>query len=279
MLIATIFDVLMIFAPFIAAALLGVVIYYFLRSRRSLKSILLSHKNLAVIMDYDPGETEFSKRKAKTIALKSVPATNNQKNVIEFNNVQSSPEAIHTLKDSIIHQRSVLENLLSKVQEIEEKKIIDIESKEESEELKEKIELLEWKLREKEQELQKLRSLEEGSKKTAEKLEDVYKEFNLLQSKIEQLEKKAGRNNMVEIELEKNKNEYEQLKKDISRKVDKIEELTADNQRKHQQLCETEDKLAKTNRKLHNEMRRIGELESMLHMISEERDHLLHKIK
>jgi chromosome segregation ATPase len=279
MLIATIFDVLMIFAPFIAAALLGVVIYYFLRSRRSLKSILLSHKNLAVIMDYDPGETEFSKRKAKTVALKSVPATNNQKNVIEFNNVQSSPEAIHTLKDSIIHQRSVLENLLNKVQEIEEKKVADIESKVDREELKEKIELLEWKLKEKEQELQKIRNLEAGSKKTAEKLEEVYREFELLQSKIERLEKQAGRANTVEMELEKSKNEYEQLKKDISKKADKIEELTAETQKKHQQLCEAEDKLAKTNRKLHGEMRRIGELESMLHMISEERDHLLHKSK
>ncbi len=277
MLIATIFDVLMIFAPFIAAALLGVVIYYFLRSRRSLKSILLAQKNLAVIMDYDPQETEFSRR--KVVTLKTVPATNNQKNVIEFNNSQSSPEAIHTLKDSIIHQRGVLENLLNKVQEIEEKKIIDAESTVDREELKEKIELLEWKLREKEQELQKLKNLEAGAKNTTEKLEEVYKEFDLLQSKIDQLEKQAGRNNIVEIELEKSKNEYDQLRKDISKKADKIDELTAENQKKHQQLCETEDKLAKINRKLHNEMRRIGELESMLHMISEERDHLLYKNK
>jgi chromosome segregation ATPase len=269
----------MIFVPFITAALLGVVIYYFLRSRKSLKKILLSQKNLSVIMDYNPKETEFSKRTLRTVGLKAVPATKIQNNVVEFNNAESAPEAIHTLKDSIIQQRNVLENLLNKVQEIEEKKAIDTQSQVDSEELKEKVELLEWKLKEKELEVQKLKNLEEGSKKTAEKLEEVHNEFDLLQAKIDQLEKQAGRSNTIEIELEKSKNEYEQLKKDIARKAEKIAELTAESQKKHQQLCETEDKLAKINRKLHNEMRRIGELESMLHMISEERDLLLQKSK
>lgn len=269
----------MIFVPFITAALLGVVIYYFLRSRKSLKNLLLSQKNLSMTFGYDPKETEFLKPKVQTPGLKAVPAIRTPKKVVEFNNVQASPEGIHTLKDSIIHQRNVLENLLSKVQEIEEKKEIDTQSNADSEELKEKVELLEWKLKEKEQEVQKLKSAEEGSKKTAEKLEAVYNEFDLLQAKINHLEKQAGRSNTIEIELERSKNEYDQLKRDIAKKAEKIEELTAESQKKHQQLSETEDKLAKINRKLHNEMRRIGELESMLHMISEERDLLLQKSK
>ena len=277
MLIVTILDVIMIFVPFFAATLLGMAIYYFLRSRRSMNNILISQKKLAVIMDYDPGETEFSKRNAENLALQNMAARSNKKNVTEFNNHESSPEAIHTLKDSIIQQRSVLENLLNKVQEIEEKKVADMESKVDREELKEKIELLEWKLKEKEQDLQKLKQQAADSTKTTAKLEEVYKEFDSLQSKIDQLEKQAGRTSTLEMELEKGKDEYGQLKKDIERKTGKIDELLAENKKKHQQLCETEDKLASINRKLHNEMRRIGELESMLHMISEERDHLLHK--
>ena len=277
MLIVTILDVIMIFVPFLAATLLGMAIYYFLRSRRSMNNILISQKKLAVIMDYDPGETEFSKRNAEKLALQNMAARSNKKNVTEFNNHESSPEAIHTLKDSIIQQRSVLENLLNKVQEIEEKKVADMESKVDREELKEKIELLEWKLKEKEQDLQKLKQQAADSTKTTAKLEEVYKEFDSLQSKIDQLEKQAGRTSTLEMELEKGKDEYGQLKKDIERKTGKIDELLAENKKKHQQLCETEDKLASINRKLHNEMRRIGELESMLHMISEERDHLLHK--
>ncbi|MDQ3683930.1 MAG: hypothetical protein M3352_12790 [Bacteroidota bacterium] len=277
MLIATILDVLMIFIPFIAAAILGVAIYYFFRSLRSLKNILLSQKELAVIMDYDPEETEFSKRKTGNLALQNIPERNIQKNVTEFNNPEPSPEAIHTLRDSIIKQRSILENLLNRVQEIEENKIDDEEAKLDREELKEKIELLDWKLKEKEQELSKFRQQETASKKRATKLEEVYKEFNSLQSKIEELEKQAGRTCTLEMELEKGKDEYEQLKKDVAKKAGKIDELLAENRKKHQQLCETEDILANTNRKLHNEMRRTGELESMLHMISEERDHLMHK--
>jgi len=279
MLIATIVEVLMIFAPFISAAILGVVIYYFIRSRRSLNNILNSHKKLATIMDYDPKETEFSKRKTGNSTLQNIPARAIQENIPELNNSESSPEAINTLKDSIIKQRSVLENLLNRVQEIEEKKIADIDANVDREELKEKIELLEWKLKEKEQGLQKLKQQEEDSKKTATKLEEVHKEFDLLQSKIEQLEKQAGRACTLEEELERSKNEHAQLKKDITKRAEKIDELVAENQKKHQQICETEDRLANTNKKLHNEMRRIGELESMLHMLSEERDHLLHKSK
>ncbi len=277
MLIATILDVLMIFTPFIAAAILGVAIYYFFRSLRSLKNILLSQKELAVIMDYDPEETEFSKCKTGNLALQNIPARNIQKNVTEFNNPEPSSEAIHTLRDSIIKQRSILENLLNKVQEIEENKIDDEEAKLDREELKEKIELLDWKLKEKEQELLKFRQQEAASKKRETKLEEVYKEFDSLQSKIDELEKQSGRTCTLEMELEKGKDEYEQLKKDVAKKTGRIDELLAENRKKHQQLCETEDILANTNRKLHNEMRRTGELESMLHMISEERDHLMYK--
>ncbi|MFN2439127.1 MAG: hypothetical protein ABR503_08000, partial [Chitinophagaceae bacterium] len=188
-------------------------------------------------------------------------------------------EPIHNLKDSIIQQRNVLENLLNKVQEIEEKKIADKDEKAEREELSEKIELLEWKLKEKDQELIRLRQQETVSKNTEAKLEEVYKEFNSLQSKITQLETQAGRTASVEMELIRSKDEYEQLKKDMAKRTLKIDELIAENQKKHQQLCETEDKLANLNRKLHTEMRRIGELESMLHMVSEERDNLLQKYK
>ncbi len=108
-------------------------------------------------------------------------------------------------------------------------------------------------------------------------MEEVFKEFDTLQAKIEQLEKQAGRTVTLEMELEKSRDEYGQLKKDMAKKAGKIDELLAENQKKHQLLCETEDKLANINRKLHGQGRRIGELESMLHMISEQGDHRLYK--
>lgn len=279
MLIATILDVFMIFLPFISAAILGLAIYYFIRSRRSLKNIILSQRKLSMIPDYDLEELEFANRKSENSILQKNTARPVQKNIPELVTAESSSEPIHNLKDSIIQQRNVLENLLNKVQEIEEKKIADKDEKAEREELSEKIELLEWKLKEKDQELMRLKQQETVSKNTEAKLEEVYKEFNSLQSKITQLETQAGRTASVEMELIRSKDEYEQLKKDMAKRTLKIDELIAENQKKHQQVCEAEDKLANLNRKLHTEMRRIGELESMLHMVSEERDNLLQKYK
>jgi hypothetical protein len=118
------------------------------------------------------------------------------------------------------------------------------------------------------------------------------------------LEKQAARANNLAIELEDTKYSYEQVHKELLRKQEKLEETMNENQRMRQQMDELEDKLseanlqrqqlqkkvmflsdlnndmqgiADTNKKLQTELRRIGELESMLNMMAEERDFLLRK--
>jgi chromosome segregation ATPase len=118
------------------------------------------------------------------------------------------------------------------------------------------------------------------------------------------LEKQANRANNLALELEDTRQSYEQIHKDLQRKAEKLEEAFLENQRLQQQLNTSEDKLAEanlqrqqlqkkvlflqdlntdlqtvsdTNKKLQTELRRIGELESMLDMIAEERDYLLRK--
>jgi chromosome segregation ATPase len=138
----------------------------------------------------------------------------------------------------------------------------------------------------------------------AAKIEEVYQEFEQLQQKMASLEKQASRANNLALELEDTREAYEQIHKDLQRKVEKLEELYTDNQRLQQELNILQDKLAEanlqrqqlqkkvlflqdlntdlqtvsdTNKKLQSELRRIGELESMLTMIAEERDYLLRK--
>ena len=106
------------------------------------------------------------------------------------------------------------------------------------------------------------------------------------------------------IELEDTKYTYEQVHKELLRKQEKLEELMEENQLLRHQKNEAEDKLADanlqrqqlhkkvqflsdlnsdmqniadTNKKLQTDLRRIGELESMLNMMSEEREFLLRK--
>ena len=92
--------------------------------------------------------------------------------------------------------------------------------------------------------------------------------------------------------------------KELARKQEKLEEVMNENHRMRREMDDLEDKLSEanaqrqqlfkkvqfltdlnndmqsmseTNKKLQTEMRRIGELESMLNMMAEERDYLLKK--
>jgi uncharacterized protein (DUF3084 family) len=121
---------------------------------------------------------------------------------------------------------------------------------------------------------------------------------------METLEKQANRANNLAIELEDTRQAYEQVHKDLLRKNEKLEEAFRENQQLQHQFNSLEDKLAEanlqrqqlqkkvqflqdlnadlqsisdTNKKLQTELRRVGELESMLNMIAEERDYLLRK--
>jgi chromosome segregation ATPase len=138
----------------------------------------------------------------------------------------------------------------------------------------------------------------------ASKIEEVYQEFDMLQAKMSLLEKQANRTNALAIELEDTKHLYEQVHKELLRKHEKLEEVMEDHQQMRQEMNVLEDKLSEANlqrqqlqkkvvflqdlntdmqsisdanKKLQTELRRIGELESMLTMMVQERDSLLRK--
>ncbi len=171
-------------------------------------------------------------------------------------------------------------------------------------ELNAKVEELELLLEEKEEELQNLKKQTDITKKMMIRFEDVQKEFVLMQSKMAVLEKQVITANNLIIELENTKDELSQLKKEWTRKNEKLQHVLGENQGMHQQLCETEDKLQEANlqrqqlfkkvkvleemnadfqaisdahQKMKTELRRIGELESMLNMMTIERDELLQR--
>jgi len=172
------------------------------------------------------------------------------------------------------------------------------------EELEKKLDELHGVIEEKDDEIKELHQEVSAGNKMATRIDEIYKEFELLQSKMTVLEKQAGRANNLAIELEDTKYTYEQVHKELLRKQEKLEELMEENQLLRHQKNEAEDKLADanlqrqqlhkkvhfltdlnsdmqsiadTNKKLQTDLRRIGELESMLNMMSEEREFLLRK--
>jgi chromosome segregation ATPase len=218
---------------------------------------------------------------------------------------------VASLKDALLRQQQMLNVLMEKIEHIDtvpvNKKELLAEKEEleyEKEGLEKKVEQLELLLDDKESELKRIKQQEAVAQQMASRIDEAYKEFDLLQQKISSLEKQTGKANALSLELEDATHETEQLRREVDRKQEKLEEMIAENQRLHTALSTTEDKLAEanmqrqqlqkkvqflqdvnndmqhvseSNQRLQNELRRIGELESMLSMIAEERDRLLKK--
>jgi chromosome segregation ATPase len=211
-------------------------------------------------------------------------------------------ESVEHLKETIQQQQRLLNGFLKQVEEIENegKEELQLENKH----LQKEIRMLELQLEEKDAEMAELKQQAAVSDRMNARIEEVYQELEELQSKMMQLEKQATRANSLALELEDTRESFEQVHKELKRKNEKLSEAFEENEVLKAQMREIEDKLAEsnlqrqqlqrktqflqdlntdlqgisdTNKKLSSELRRIGELESMLNMIAEERDHLLQK--
>jgi chromosome segregation ATPase len=292
----------------LVVVIFGATIYFFIKSRKSLDETLrATRKNTFV----EKKEKQTASKKSNLIEMEeqfarlryesSLP----KQEQVELPAKRVTPKdemAVYDLKKTIAQQQKMLDGYLQKVEELEN---------EGREELNEKIEGLEKKvdeligvIEEKDDEIKDLRQQTAAGERMAAKIDEVYQEFERLQTKMATLEKQAARANNLAIELEDTKYSYEQVHKELLRKQEKLEETMNENQRMRQQMDELEDKLseanlqrqqlqkkvmflsdlnndmqgiADTNKKLQTELRRIGELESMLNMMAEERDFLLRK--
>jgi chromosome segregation ATPase len=294
----------------LVVAIFGATLYFFLKSRKSLEETLQATKRPSLLDKKN--KREEPEKKASMIELEeqfarmryqaSVPR---QERIQEAPSKKFSPKeelAVQDLKNTIAQQQRMLDSYLEKVEELEN---------EGRDELNEKIEQLEKKtdelmgiIEEKDLELKDLHQQAAAAERMVSKIDEVYQEFEALQSKMAALEKQANRANNLAIELEDTKYSYEQVHKELLRKQEKLEELMEENQLLRLQKNEMEDKLSEanlqrqqlqkkvlfltdlntdmqsmsdTNKKLQTELRRIGELESMLNMMAEERDFLLRK--
>jgi FtsZ-binding cell division protein ZapB len=133
-------------------------------------------------------------------------------------------------------------------------------------------------------------------------LDNTYQEFNTLQGKIHKLESQLNASKLMNMEHEDLKETHSRMSRDFEEYKTKVNALTIENQQLQTQLMDVEDKLREatfqrqtiakrtmyleelnsdlqvvsdTNKKLESQLRRVGELESMLNMVSEERDQLM----
>lgn len=283
----------------LSCSLLGGAIYFFMDSMKKMKKMKEDGERQQYKFHITPEQPKEKALKPKRFSFTKAPApspkSHHSQILVPTSDIPA--DKLYSLKESFEQQNRILNKLLKEMDTTPVESVPDNG-------LMQKVEDLEIQLEDKEEELQELRKQNEVTKKMMVRFEEVQKEFALMQSKMAELEKQASQAGNLIIELEDTKEAFNQMKKEWSRKNEKLQEVLSENQRLHQQLAETEDKLqqanlqrqqlfkkvkvleemntdfqmvSEANQKLQTELRRIGELESMLTMMTQERDHLLRK--
>jgi chromosome segregation ATPase len=301
----------------LGAITLGVTIYFFLKSRESLKQALegnsfeskpVKKQRPVKEVKKEPSPTSF--RRSSLVDLEEqfarmryeASASREEQAAVPKKQIASDEHLVQDMKETIAQQQKLLTGYLQKIEQVEHDGREELVQQNNT--LQKEITKLHGIIEKKDEEIEEVQQQASTAHKMAAKIEEVYQEFDQLQEKMSALEKQANRANNLAIDLEDVRHSYEQVHKELQRKQEKLEEVMNENQRMRLEMNTLEDKLAEanlqrqqlqkkvqflqelntdmqsisdTNKKLQTELRRIGELESMLNMMAEERDYLLRR--
>jgi chromosome segregation ATPase len=315
---------------FFCAVSLGIVIHFFITSRRSLKNSFFDKERSSKKID-DWKLKYFNDVELKDKQLEDVKnrltqtLETNRIYEIELDELKRQQKRLQTELDSVYRdpQNTEQPSYINQLREAkfalaEHSEKIDLllgnidflKEKEEKENLLEEEneimakELAELKnlLAQKEVEVDKIRQAGQLTSQMTSMLDSAYSEFNTLQDKIQKLESEVYASRMMNLEYEDLKEGYKKTFSDLEDTKAKLQALTLENQQSKLQFNEVEDKLreanfqrqqlqkrvsyleelnndlqlvADANKKLEHQLRRVGELESMLNVLSEEREQLI----
>ena len=171
-------------------------------------------------------------------------------------------------------------------------------------ELSKQIDDLKFLLSQKEEEVNNTRQKEHLTSEMTSRLDSAYNEFNVLQDKIQKLESQVIASKGLSIDYEDLQESHQKVIYDFEEQKLKYNATLSENQQLQAELGATEDKLreanflrqqlqkrvayleelnndmqavSEANKKLEGQLKKIGELESRLNMVAEERDELARK--
>ena len=213
-------------------------------------------------------------------------------------------EQLRQAQNSLLEHNEKINQLLEQIDIVKETEAKQQEVLKYNEELNEEIELLKYKLAQKENEINTIRQKENLTSEMNSMLDSAYNEFGVLQEKMQKLEAQVAVSKKINLEYEDLKEGYYRISQDYEEQKHKYNHLVSENRQLQADLAETEDKLkesnfqrqqlqkrvtyleelnsdmqvvADANKRLEGQLRRIGELESMLNVLAEERDQLAKK--
>ena len=214
-------------------------------------------------------------------------------------------EQLRSAQISLKEHNEKIDELLSNVDAFKEAEERHREMVKTNEDLALQITELRMKLADKEKEINNIRKKEVLTKEMTSMLDNAYSEFNVLQSKMQKLESQANSSKLLSLEYEDLKESHRKVGRDFEDQKVKLSNLHSENLQIQAQLEETEEKLKEANfqrqqlqkrvsyleelnsdlqvvsdanKKLEVQLKRIGELESMLNMAAEERDQLIRRV-
>lgn len=264
-----------------------------------LRQRLSEAENNARIYSMDLEEFRRQNKKLSTeldITRKAVPQQQGEK--VDY------LEQLKQAQDSLMEHNEKIDLLLQHIGVAKEVEGRKQELMEENEELKLQIKDFNYLMEEKDREINNIKQKANLTKEMNSMLDNAYSEFGLLQSKIQKLESQVASSRMLNLELEDIKEAHQKQTQDYETAKIKINALTTESQQLALQLHTTEDKLIEAtfqrqqlqkrvayleelnsdlqemtdaNKKLEGQIKRIGELESKLNVVAEERDDLIRK--
>jgi len=294
---------------FFASTIFALAVHFFVTTRRSLKQYIQPERRVrkeknqttpATLKDREVQLLQLQER-VQQVKQRPVEEQRQEAPAAEKGDL-SKDQMILSLKQTVAQQQKLLNGFLRKVEEMEDNGKEELRL--ENEDLRTEIKKLEELVDTKAAEAESLQQQVATAQSMVARIDEIYGEFETLQVRMRELEEQARHANSLETELEEARESFEAARKDLLRKQEKLEQVLNENAELKNQLHEIEDKLSEANRqrlqlqkkvqflqdlnddmhnmteankKLQNELRRIGELESMLNMIAEERDQLLRK--
>lgn len=213
-------------------------------------------------------------------------------------------EQLRQAQQGLVEHNEKISKLLEQVDVIKESEEKNQEILRSNKELNTQINDLKYMLEDKESEINEIRQKANLTKEMTSMLDNAYSDFDILQTKIKKLESQLLSSKMGSIDYEDLKEAYYKTSRDLDESKNKVNHYMQENQSLQIELAKTEDKLTESNqqrqqlqkkvayleeltsdlqqmsdanKKLESHMKKIGELESMLNMVSEERDQLKEK--
>lgn len=217
------------------------------------------------------------------------------------------PDYIQQLRQaqsSLMEHNEKINRLLGQIDIVKETEEKQKEILKINESLAAEVDDLKFMLLQKEKEIDNTRQKEQLTNEMTSMIDSAYTEFNVLQEKMQKLESQVNASKRINLEYEDLKEGYYRISQDFEEQKKKYSTAVSENNQLLEELTETEDKLREANfqrqqlqkkvayleelnndmqavsdanKKLESQLKRVGELESMLNVIAEERDQLARK--